>query len=273
MIRALSINLSTTFGTNFGPWYQQLMFLFKIGLFLIGLGVLAVRVLIKRTGTMAERLLLLSFFFPVLVQNITPNNTLARPDVSWMFYGTQVLIIGYASTIPSWMQKKPVQIAIFAGLGMLLIPEIHTAYTRGVEIVKNENVLNHRETVMRWIGDDAVERKLETVSIRYDFLLDDPGGCAFVPYSTFSETYYIGANFDYLLLALYGLTNASKSLDGWADDPDYIVLLPEGLSRYKEELGNYEMKDVSRYVALKVLSHKSRENMESTLEIFLKTLE
>jgi len=56
-----------------------------------------------------------------------------------------------------------------------------------------------------------------------------------------------------LLLTLYGIHNTSKSPDGWVEDPDYIVLLPEGIKRYEKELESYQVSDFGEYIVLKVL--------------------
>ena len=106
-----------------------------------------------------------------------------------------------------------------------------------------------------WIAKDLQAQGIREASIRYDFLSDMPAWCWVASYATLDSHYYIGTQFDYLLLTRYNFQNTAKAMDGWAENPDYIVLFKEGMERYDGERDKYQIVEFDNYVVLKVLKH------------------
>lgn len=256
MIRALSTNLHwSALQPSFpGSPQERTLYLVETAFFLIGVigvGVLLYRLGIQRTATPAERLLFLSLFLPTLLQNLSPYTALSRPDVSWLFYGPQVLIIAYACVVPRWARTRAVQTLLLVGLAMLIILVSHNAWGR-ISLALRDTP-NPQRQMVAWIAEDLTGQGQQQASIRYDLLQDRPEWCWIVSRSTLEENCYIGTQHDYLLLTLHGIRNTEKAPDGWAWDPDYIVLFPEGIHRYDLAQGMYQVMDFKSYVVLKVL--------------------
>lgn len=257
MIRALSLHFRwSALQPSFpGSPQERALYLVETAFFLIGVigvGVLLYRLGIQRTATPAERLLLVSFLLPALLQNLSPHTTLSRPDVSWLFYGPQVLIIAYVCVVPRWARTRVAQTLLLVGLSVLIILVSHNAWGRISSALRGTP--NPQRQMVAWIAEDLRSQGRQQASIRYDLLQDRVSEwCWIVSRSALEDTCYIGTEHDYLLLTLYGIGNTGKAPDGWAWDPDYIVLFPEGIHRYDLAQGMYQVMDFESYVVLKVL--------------------
>jgi hypothetical protein len=72
-----------------------------------------------------------------------------------------------------------------------------------------------------------------------------------VSFSAIMDSYRIGADHDFVLLHWHGVRNLSRAPDGWAENPEYIVVSPEGLKRYDISGGAYVHRDFGKYHVLK----------------------
>ena len=258
MIRVLSVNFHwSPSQPSPGSIQQKMVYFAGTASFLVGLGVLLYRLGIRRTASPAERLLLLSFLLPAMLQNLTPRGTMVRPDISWLFYGPQVLIIAYALTLPCWAKARVVQVAVWVTVGLLIVPSVYKVWEWPVApALRGEGCLQCR--MAAWIAEDLTALGRKEASIRYDYLRESPEQCWKVSFATLGDTYYFGAENDYLLLTLYGIRNTSKAPDGWAADPDYIVVIPEGLHRYDQDRKRYQVVEFGQLIVLKVSADSQR---------------
>jgi 4-amino-4-deoxy-L-arabinose transferase-like glycosyltransferase len=260
--RALS-SLIATFCINFhwAPYkilqsfsatsQQQAFFVVETIFFLVGLGGLLYKLCIRKAATQPEYLLIFCFVLPACLQNLTPYPTLSRPDISYLYYGPQVLIVAYVWAILQWVKKKALRNLLIVGLVMLMTLASHNVYKR-LSISLNGRVHPQRQMV-DWIAEDLRGQDRQRTSIRYDFLRDKPRWCWIVSYSALKDTYYIGAQHDYLLYTLYGIENTERTPDGWALNPDYIILVRKGLHRYEKDLAKYQKMKFGKFAVLKVL--------------------
>lgn len=252
MVRALSVNFrSSSFSSSPGCAGQHALYLVETGLFLAGLGVLLCRVGIKRSASPAECLLLSCFLLPAVLQNLSPHNTLTRPDVSWLLYGPQMLMTAYGCTVLGRRWLRVGSVLVCAAVLLLIGSAAHTAWERISPWSSDPS--NPQRQMVAWIAQDLLSQGRRQAAIRYDLLQDAPQLCWVVSYAALEDTYYIGAEHDYLLFTMYGVENTAKSPDGWASAPDYVVLRPEGLSRYAAGQGRMQARHFGGYVVLKSL--------------------
>ena len=169
---------------------------------------------------------------PALFQNVTPHTTLARPDISWLFYGPQILIIAYGVFVPRWPKRAMVHGIAWIALASLVFFRSADSLAR-MHRALNADTKSGREEVAMTIGEDMRRAGRREAAIRYDFLPERPAWCWVVSYSALHARYYIGVQYDYLLETQYDVTNSAKTPDGWVDDPDYVVVVAEGMDRYK----------------------------------------
>jgi len=231
---------------------EQILHFLYTAIFIFGIGVLLFRIGFRRNACRAEYFLLSIFFVPILLQNILPFSTLFRPDITWLFYGSQVLIIAYALAVPKWVNLWVTRILI--GVLICLTFILYTSEMLkplGVTLFGRE--LSPQARMTSWIAEDMTREGRKEASIRYDYLQEIPEHCWIVSVGTLDDRYYYGTENDYILLSQYGINNTSKALDGWAEDPDYIVVLPEGLFRYYSNLDEFKVMDLDGYLVLKPL--------------------
>ncbi len=226
------------------PWtnYERIIVFAFVPLF----GLACIRLIyriVHRRATPAEHLLLLVFGVPLVLQNLTAFNTANRPDITWTWLGAQMLLIGYALTVPTWMQHRPIQIAVVLGLSLMVGYQSYQAGQRLGAWVRG-NLYDTRQEVADVIAADAAQRGLQAVAIRYDLLRDNPSLCWVVKMSTIVDTAYIGAEYDYYLRFMHKLPNLARTPDGWVDTPDYIV------SRVTSPQAAAYAADPTRYVPL-----------------------
>mgnify|MGYP005840137399 CR=1 FL=1 len=226
------------------PWsvYEHIIVFTFVPLF----GLACMRLIyhiVRRRATPAEYLLLLVFGIPLILQNLTSFNTIARPDITWMLFGVQMLIIGYGITVPTYMQARPMQIAVIVALSLMIG---YQSYQAGQTLGAwgRGDLYDGRQEIADAIAADAAPRGLQAVAIRYDFLRDDPSVCWIVGMSTIIDTGYIGTEFDYYLHFMHKLPNLAQTPDGWVEDPDYIV------TRAASPRAAYYAKYPERYVSL-----------------------
>ena len=117
-----------------------------------------------------------------------------------------------------------------------------------------DNYVNPQRQMVGWIANDLQSQGIRETSIRYDFLIDMPEWCWIVTYAPLDSHYYIGTEHDYLLLTRHNILNTAKAMDGWAENPDYIVLFEEGMDRYMER-DRYQVVEFDPYIVLKVLEN------------------
>ncbi len=227
-----------------GPWtiYERSLVLPLVTIFCTALFILLRRVL-RRTALPTEQLLIFVYGVPLVLQSLTAFNTDNRPDIAWTWLGTQMLLIGYALTMPTWMQHRPIQIAVVLGLSLMVG---YQSYQAGQTLWAwgRGNLYDIRQEVADVIAADAAQRGLQAVAIRYDLLRDEPSSCWVVKMSTIVDTGYIGTEFDYYLRFIHKLPNLARTPDGWVDTPDYIV------SRVTSPQAAAYAADPTRYVPL-----------------------
>ena len=84
---SLGVNFHwSPFIRGIGTWQEKTIFFLGTLLFLIGLGRLMYRCWFQKNCSDAEKWLLLIFLLPAMLQNFTPKNSLARPDIAWLLY-------------------------------------------------------------------------------------------------------------------------------------------------------------------------------------------
>lgn len=207
----------------FAPWTldERILALVLAPVFYVALGMLLWRS-VRRTATPAEQLLLIVMVVPLVLQSLTPFHAEERPDVTWIWFGVQTLVLGYALTVPHVMQTRPAQIAVLIALSVMIsfhsyqIGLVLHAWVRG-------DLYDRRQEVADVIAADAAQRGLEQVAIRYDLVRDDPFECLGIRMNTISDTTYTGNEFDYYLEYMHQLSNTAKARDGWVETPDYVV--------------------------------------------------
>lgn len=233
-----------------GTWGQMATFVVQTWLFLVGMVILLGRVRKGVSSCKAEALILLAFLVPALLQNLSPHTTLGRPDAAWLFFGPQALILSYAVASPGGI---PWRMARGAAAVLLLAVLLMSSYGE-LEVASRslKAPVHPQRQLVSWIARDAAAEGKGRVSIRYDLLRDRPDWCWIVSYSLVDRAYRVGAEFDYLL-GLHGIENTEKAADGWARDPDYVVLFREGLRRYDRGLGMCRVEELGPYAILKVL--------------------
>ena len=219
--------------TNFRPRYRSIpvsglhwwIFLGGLVPFLGGLAILGFRAVgAQREERPSAILLLMSFFLPSIIQNMSKYSGVTRPDVAWILYGAQILI--GAAFIGMLLERcgAPVRRVVCGLLTVLLVASVcdgwwQFPYTAGW--FKGEK--HPQKAMTEWIARDAMNAKKDQVSIRYDTLPEIPNFWV-VSFHAIKETYYTGAAHDYILLSKHGIENIGRVADGWAVDPDYIVL-------------------------------------------------
>lgn len=246
-LEKFSLSLFLTGHVNFyvrGAWttYERIVTLMLMPLFWVALYFLIRRTL-RRSATPAEQLLLLVVAAPVILQNLTPFNTVERRDITWTILGVQMLLLGYTLTIPQWMRARPIQLAVLLGLSLMIGYQSYLA-GHNIHAWLRGDLYDGRQEVADVIAADAHQRGVQQPSIRYDLLLDEPTRCWIVGMSTIVDTGYVGAEFDYYLQYMHALPITGRSPDGWVDTPDYIVT-PTTWPR-----ATYYAADPERYVPL-----------------------
>ncbi len=222
--------------------YERIIVLLFLLTFGFALFILLRRTL-RHTATPAEQLLLFVYAVPLVLQNLTSFNTSARPDITSTWLGVQMLLIGYALTVPQRMHSRPMQIAVVLGLALMVGYQSYQA-GRNLQAWVRGDLYDMRQEVADVIAADATARGLRQVAIRYDTLRASIYGCWMVTMGTIVETGYVGAEFDYYLQYMHHLPNTARTLDGWVDTPDYIVA-----GATSPEAANYAA-DPTRYVPL-----------------------
>lgn len=233
-----------------GPPLQQGRYLLSLGFLGLGLGMLLRRVVQKQAGA-SERLLLGSFAAPLLLQSLTPHNALVRPDITWLFYGPQVLMTAYALTIPRPMRSTLARGLLGIGLAVLILLPFRSAWGGFAALLQGRP--SDQQRAVAAIAADALASGRREVAIRYDFLPEHPDWRWLADFHAYDPHYRIGAEYDYLLETLYGVTNSAQTPDGMAPHPDYIVVEEEGQRRYCACTGKYEVLEQGHYVVIKVL--------------------
>jgi 4-amino-4-deoxy-L-arabinose transferase-like glycosyltransferase len=253
MMGALVVNFhwSPFKASALGSFKAQALYFIEVTFFMLGLTLLVHRKLIGKSATPEEYLLLLTFLVPALLQNLSSYDTVRRPDISWLFYGPQVLIVAYGFSRLPWVRLKGRQALVVMGLTLLIGVECHGTVTRLSSTWGG--TLNYQRRMVNWIGEDVLSQGRKETAIRYDFLRDMPQWRWILGYSSLKDSYYVGTQHDYLLEHLYGIRNKGKAPDGWTDNPDYIVLFSKGLKRYEPDRGEYAEKDFGNYAVLKAL--------------------
>lgn len=228
-------------------WGRYLLSLFFLGM---GLGMLFRHVHQKKAGA-SERLLLWSFLLPLLLQSLTPYNALERPDITWLFYGPQVLVTAYALATPRWMRSAPAKGLLGVGLAVLILLPLCSAWGGFAALLEGRQ--SDQQRVVAYIAADVLASGHREAAIRYDFLPEHPDWRWLADFHTYDPHYRIGAEYDYLLETLYGVRNTSLAPDGMAQHPDYVVLEARGIIRYSVSAERHEIFEAGRYVVLKVL--------------------
>jgi len=250
VVRALHSNfVRNPFAQAAGSSREIIFHYLGTGLFLLGLGILLYRQFVIKNSTPQEKILLLVFAIPILFQNISPFTSLFRPDVTWLFYGSQILIIAYALTVPQWSTHRIVQIIVILMMSILIYLSLSDVWGNMIFFTHGEGSSQSR--MVKWIAEDMHHQDRKVAEIRYDYLIEKPQDCWVVSYATLNDRYRFGTENDYLLMTLYGIHNSSQALDGWAENPDYIVIYPEGIDRYKKSITDYQVADLDGFIVLK----------------------
>ncbi len=233
-----------------GPPLQMGRYLLAMGFLVLGLGVLLRRVVQKQAGA-SEHLLLGSFAAPLLLQSLTPYNALQRPDITWLFYGPQVLVTAYALAAPRPMRSALAKGLLGVSLAVLILLPFGSAWGGFAALLQGRPSDQLRAVAA--LAADALASGRREVAIRYDFLPEHPDWRWLADFHAYDPHYRIGAEYDYLLETLYGVTNSAQAPDGMASQPDYIVLEAQGLHRYCSCTGNYAVLERGYYAVVKVL--------------------
>ncbi len=236
-----------------GPGVQWGRYLLSLGFLGLGVGTLLRHVLQKRAGD-SERLLLWGFAVPLLLQSLTPYNALERPDITWLFYGTQVLVTAYALTTPHWMHSTLAKGLLKISLAALILLPFRSAWGGFAALLEGRQ--SDQQRVVASIAADVLASGRHEAAIRYDFLPEHPDWRWLADFHAYDPYYRIGAEYDYLLEALYGVRNTSQAPDGMAQHPDYVVLEARGLRRYCPCTGDYEVLELGYYTVIKVHPHR-----------------
>ena len=254
LISGFAWSLSVNFSRGLGTWQDKAIFFLGRLLFVIGLGGLVYRCCFRKNGSLAEQWLLMVCLLPMALQNLSPYTSISRPDIAWLFYGPQMLVSAYTLTLPRGtraMILKTVLVVVAGGMLAISFSSIELRLWPGNYV----NYVHPQRQMVDWIAKDLQAQGIREASIRYDFLSDMPAWCWVASYATLDSHYYIGTQFDYLLLTRYNFQNTAKAMDGWAENPDYIVLFKEGMERYDGERDKYQIVEFDNYVVLKVLKH------------------
>ncbi len=235
-----------------GTLYQKVQFSVMSLLFMLGLGYLLYKTFLQKKATQADRLLLLAFFIPVVLQNLTPFTAYERPDICWLVYGVQILMMSNVCAHPRLLKNVVYKVFLTLLILFLIIPPLYETVGRMNKWAAGESHPSH--DMMTWVASDAKEHKHEAIAVQYDFLKDEKGWCWITSYTALDlmDTYYIGAEFDFLLEVIHGLNNTAKTADGLVEDPDYIVLFARGLSRY-EDVDESNIFHFDNYVVIRSL--------------------
>lgn len=234
-----------------GTWQEETIFFLGTLLFVIGLGRLVYRCWFRKNGSDAEKWLLLIFLLPAVLQNLTPQNSLARPDIAWLLYGPQILISAYTLSLLKEPQEKFLRVGLMVIISGILVFSV----SRSMPRLWWGNYANPQRQMVSWIAHDVQNQGIQEVSIRYDFLMDMPEWCWIVTFASLDSNYYIGTEHDFLLLSRYNIHNTAKAMDDWIENPDYILLFEEGMDRYHGKIDKYQVVEFGRYVVLKVLKN------------------